>query len=132
MTAVQLRGGESTLDGARRVAIDAVDEARDAGGTMHDAGALAADRVLALLAARGDGEHELRSLLREAWEFPERPGPADGDFADETVSREREEWGARWTELNARITAALAAQPNEPATPATDLSTEGMRVDAER
>lgn len=47
----QKRPDESLEDGARRVAIDAVYEARDSGGTMHDAGALAAERVLALVEA---------------------------------------------------------------------------------
>ena len=45
----QRRSGESLEDAARRVAIDAVYEARDSGGTMHQAGELAADRVLGLL-----------------------------------------------------------------------------------
>lgn len=41
------RAGESLEDHARRVAIDAVYAARDRGGTMHDAGADAAEAVLA-------------------------------------------------------------------------------------
>lgn len=43
-----LRRDESLEDGARRVAIDAVYETRNDGGTMHDAGAAAAAAVLAL------------------------------------------------------------------------------------
>lgn len=44
------RPGEPLVDAARRVAIDAVYRERDAiGGTMHTAGAAAADAVLALL-----------------------------------------------------------------------------------
>ncbi len=44
------RPGESLLDAAHRVAIDAVYYERDHGGDMHTAGAAAADAVLALLA----------------------------------------------------------------------------------
>lgn len=43
------RPGEPLIDAARRVAIDAVYAARDSGGTMHTAGAAAADAVLDLL-----------------------------------------------------------------------------------
>lgn len=49
-----LRPEETIADGARRVAIDAVYEARDKNGTMHDAGQLASERVLGLLSAGGD------------------------------------------------------------------------------
>jgi hypothetical protein len=43
------RPGETLVEAARRVAIDAVYHARDTGGTMHDAGTRAADTVLELL-----------------------------------------------------------------------------------
>ena len=44
-----LRPGEPILDAARRRGIDAVYTARDRGGTMHDAGAEAADAALEVL-----------------------------------------------------------------------------------
>lgn len=47
--APERRPDESLQDAARRCAIDAVYFERDAGGTMHTAGAAAADAVLALL-----------------------------------------------------------------------------------
>lgn len=50
------RAGESLTDAARRVAIDAVYEARDSGGTMHDAGGLAAERVLQVVCESDDDE----------------------------------------------------------------------------
>lgn len=43
---VERRRDEALEDAARRAAVDAVYAARDAGGTMHDAGALAALAVL--------------------------------------------------------------------------------------
>jgi hypothetical protein len=48
-----VRPGERLSDAAARVATDAVYEARDAGGTMHDAGALVAERVFQLIERRG-------------------------------------------------------------------------------
>jgi hypothetical protein len=48
------RPDEPLVDACRRVAIDAVYQARDSGGTMHTAGAAAADAVLALLAPIDD------------------------------------------------------------------------------
>jgi hypothetical protein len=47
----QRRPEESVREAAIRVAIDAVYEARDSGGTMHTAGELAAERVLAIVNA---------------------------------------------------------------------------------
>jgi hypothetical protein len=49
------RSGESLEDAARRVAIDALYAARDAGGTMHDAGAAAGDAVSRIYRAAMDG-----------------------------------------------------------------------------
>lgn len=46
---------------------------------------------------------ELAELLVEAWEFPEQPGPAPGELADDEVFDAREQWGNQWTELDNRI-----------------------------
>jgi hypothetical protein len=53
-TVPERRPGEPLVDAARREAIDAVYYERDHGGTMHTAGAAAADAVLALLAPVDD------------------------------------------------------------------------------
>ncbi len=52
-------------------------------------------------------------LLREAWEFPPRPGPADGEMTDEEVWAEQEEWYDEWSALDRRVQAALRFAPQE-------------------
>lgn len=64
------------------------------------------DELSALLPSEGENAR-LKKLLREAWEFPEKPGPANGEMADEEVWSEQEKWLDVWDALDRSIQAAL-------------------------
>lgn len=53
---ITLRPDETPEEAAERNAVDAVYAARDAGGTMHDAGAWAARAALEAFRAQGEGD----------------------------------------------------------------------------
>lgn len=79
-----LRPDETIADGARRVAIDAVYEARDKNGTMHDAGQLASERVLGLLSAGGNALIALateRARQLEQWDLEHDDAHIGGELA---------------------------------------------------
>lgn len=50
---------------------------------------------------------ELAALLREAWEFPEYPGPGEGLVSTSEDYIEQDAWRERWEEMDERVRRAL-------------------------
>lgn len=56
--------------------------------------------------------NELRILLRELFEFPDYPGPAEGCVSDESDKAEQHAWRERWESLSKRIEPEIGHAPS--------------------
>lgn len=59
---------------------------------------------------------ELRELLKESWEYPNYPGPAEGLFSTQDA------WLNEWHRLDVRVQAALAAAAARDGLPPLDTA----------